>query len=897
MDEPGTGKQVSATNGFSHTIADLRPGDHLCCIYETEEEHRSIVTLFLRTGLERGEKAIYIVDAHTSETILGYLRNDGLDVDPYLAGGQLVLLTRHETYMREGVFDPQGMIALLRHETQQALAEGYPALRVTGEMTWALRGLAGSERLIEYEAELNEFFPGSRSLAICQYDRRQFDPGVLLNVLRTHPIAVVGTEIYDNFYYIPPGELLGGDLPAAELRYWLQNLARYKQMEQTLWESEKKYRQLVETLREGVWVIDQDAYTTYVNPSMAAMLGYTPDEMLGRHLFSFMDEGGVKAAKDNLERRRQGITEQHDFEFLRKDGTRVYTSLETSPITDDDGNYVGAIAGIQDITERRRTQVALRRYAERLETLHEIDRAILDARSVEGIAEVSLYHIQRVVPCVRASVAVFDAAAGEALLLAARADGETRLEKGWHGPLEWVWFIEDLRQGHVYTVEDIQAQPPASPLMEALQAEGVRAYVNVPLMAHGELIGSLNLGVEHAGRLTSEQADIVREVATQLAIAIQQAHLHEQVQRYTEELEQRVAERTAALQASQARFRAIFEEAGIGIVLVNEEGRLEESNPALQEMLGCDAEELRGKVFTAFIHPDNATADMDQYRELMAGEHDQYKAERRYFRKNGQLRWANLTVTPVRNAGDKPRFAIGTVEEITEQKQAQAVLIQTEKLAIAGKLAASLAHEINNPLQSVIGCLGLAEETLVEGGDVSRYLQVAREELRRAARIVAQLRDLHQRSRPEEREPTDVNGLLEQVLVVSRKQCENYGVEVAWSAAAGLPPLSLVPDQVRQVFLNLVLNALDAMPRGGRLQVSTTHTSQPAGVRIVFTDNGGGVASDALPYIFDPFYSTKPEGLGLGLFISQDIVEQHGGHMEVDSQIGVGTTFTVWLPA
>jgi signal transduction histidine kinase len=106
-----------------------------------------------------------------------------------------------------------------------------------------------------------------------------------------------------------------------------------------------------------------------------------------------------------------------------------------------------------------------------------------------------------------------------------------------------------------------------------------------------------------------------------------------------------------------------------------------------------------------------------------------------------------------------------------------------------------------------------------------------------------------------------------------------------------------VPDQMRQVFLNLVLNELDAMPRGGRLQVSTTHTSQPAGVRVAFTDNGVGVAPDALPYIFDPFYSTKPEGLGLGLFISQDIVKQHGGHMEVDSQMGAGTTFTVWLPA
>ena len=214
------------------TAVDLAPGDHLCCIYETEEEHRAVLTPFLRQGLERGEKVVYIVDARTAETVLGYLRDDGLAPEPYLERGQLTILTRDDAYMREGVFDPDGMIALLRTETEQALAEGYSALRITGEMTWALRGLPGSERLIEYEARLNEFFPGSRCLAICQYDRRRFDSEVLLDVLRTHPIAVIGTEVYDNFYYMSPAELLGSDVATAELRRWVQNLSKHNRLEE-----------------------------------------------------------------------------------------------------------------------------------------------------------------------------------------------------------------------------------------------------------------------------------------------------------------------------------------------------------------------------------------------------------------------------------------------------------------------------------------------------------------------------------------------------------------------------------------------------------------------------------------------------------------------------------------
>ena len=99
------------------------------------------------------------------------------------------------------------------------------------------------------------------------------------------------------------------------------------------------------------------------------------------------------------------------------------------------------------------------------------------------------------------------------------------------------------------------------------------------------------------------------------------------------------------------------------------------------------------------------------------------------------------------------------------------------------------------------------------------------------------------------------------------------------------------------MLLNLLLNAIEAMPQGGRLQVSTTYTSQPAGVRIAFTDSGGGIAPDVLPHVFEPFYSTRPEGLGLGLFISRNIVNQHGGQIEVDSRVGEGATFTVWLPS
>ncbi|MDY6795725.1 MAG: MEDS domain-containing protein [Actinomycetota bacterium] len=348
-------------------LSELEPGDHLCCIYGSEEEHRGVLVPFLSQGLERGEKVLYIADAHTVEEILGYIARSGLDVHRYLQSGQLSILSSDESYMKGGAFDLDGMIRLLEEETGAAISEGYAALRVSGEMSWALRGLPGSERLIDYEAKLNTFFPGSKCLALCQYDRNHFGPDILLDVLTTHPIAMVGEEVYDNFYYIPPEEFSGESPPEATFELRLKTLRKFEAGRRELERSQEKYRLLVESAQEGIWAIDTSARTTFVNRRMAEMLGYTVDEMMGGHLFDFMDDEGRKSAVEKLDRHRSGVAEQHDFEFLRKDGSRIYTSLETAPVLDEGGHYLGAVACVADLTKRREAEQQLELFTDELQ--------------------------------------------------------------------------------------------------------------------------------------------------------------------------------------------------------------------------------------------------------------------------------------------------------------------------------------------------------------------------------------------------------------------------------------------------------------------------------------------------------------------------------------------------
>lgn len=206
----------------------MRPGDHYCGIFKTDAEQRRLAIDFVRLGVERNDKMLYLVNLQTAVQLKSTLAAADIDADALIAKGQLVILTAKETYLKDGVFDPVRMIEVLKHETAQAIREGYSALRVTGEMTWALAGDPGSERLIEYEALLNRFYAQTpECYAICQYDQRRFDPDLLLDVLHTHPKVLIGTQGLDNsaMYFVPSDAFLGPNRQSAVLETWLSNLA------------------------------------------------------------------------------------------------------------------------------------------------------------------------------------------------------------------------------------------------------------------------------------------------------------------------------------------------------------------------------------------------------------------------------------------------------------------------------------------------------------------------------------------------------------------------------------------------------------------------------------------------------------------------------------------------
>ncbi len=239
---------------------------------------------------------------------------------------------------------------------------------------------------------------------------------------------------------------------------------------------------------------------------------------------------------------------------------------------------------------------------------------------------------------------------------------------------------------------------------------------------------------------------------------------------------------------------------------------------------------------------------------------------------------------------------VRVAERTRELEQARDHLVQTEKLSSLGKMAAGIAHEINNPLTSILLNAHLMEERLPKNSRLRENLSLVIGETERCSAIVKGMLEFARQTVPNMR-PVDLNSALEKTLLIMESQLLLQQVRVEARLDRSLPRVPADEGKLRQVFANIILNAADAMPGGGRLEIATRLDAEKRTAEITFRDTGGGIPRELLDRIFDPFFSTKgAKGTGLGLAISYGIIQQHGGRIAVESQQGQGASFTITLP-
>ncbi|HWO87752.1 MAG TPA: ATP-binding protein [Gemmatimonadales bacterium] len=414
--------------------------------------------------------------------------------------------------------------------------------------------------------------------------------------------------------------------------------------------------------------------------------------------------------------------------------------------------------------------------------------------------------------------------------------------------------------------------------------------LRVMLSHEGVRLGLLELDVPRDGREAMAR-DVLAVIANVLAPLLASREL-------SKDLAVEVARRALEIE-EQRRFTAkVIDSLPVGLYVIDRNYRIQAWNRKRETgTQGVPRDQALGRLIFEVLHRQPAELLKREADEVFSsGRVQVYESvgeDRRYYR---------ITKIPMRLGDQEITHMITIGEDITEWKTVQQQIAQSEKLAAIGQLAAGVMHEINNPLATIGACIEAVEGRLRDAGPaaadgIAEYLEIMDSEVQRCKRIVGELLDLS-RPRAGTQKEVDVNALVEETIRLLKHHDRFRALTIRRALTRDLPSVMAVSDQLIQVFMSLMLNAADAMEARGTLTIATARGVREDEVSIAFSDTGHGIAKADLQKIFEPFYTTKPQGrgTGLGLSICYSIIAEHRGRIEVDSTLGRGSTFTIHLP-
>jgi two-component system NtrC family sensor kinase len=435
---------------------------------------------------------------------------------------------------------------------------------------------------------------------------------------------------------------------------------------------------------------------------------------------------------------------------------------------------------------------------------------------------------------------------------------------------------EVAETGRPVVVSDVANDPRLA--SRAVAEAGVQTLLSMPLGSQGRIVGIMSLASVREYHVTQEKLMLALSIGDQIGVAIDKARLFR------------------ALEESRKEWETTFSALQDGIAIVGRDFHIVRVNRTLANMFGMEPEDMIGRpccqVFYGKSLPQQPWCRCRQVlatHKVTSIETDQLKAPGIY----------DIRLDPLVDSTGELIGVIHSFRNITETRQLRNLMAQNDKLIAIGRLAASVAHEVNNPLFSIGNCLTLLEDASSPNDPNRTFIRLAKSELSRMGQTVERMLDFARPAR-EPREPVDINYLLTNALLLTEKHMDYSKVTAINDLAPDLTPLFASSNQLTQVFINLILNAIEAMPEGGELHVCSRLIKEDDrdSVELEFTDTGTGIPQEHMERIFEPFFSTKQEvkGVGLGLAISYGIVKSHGGTITVSSQVGKGTTFIIRLP-
>ncbi len=671
-------------------------------------------------------------------------------------------------------------------------------------------------------------------------------------------IELTGSEdIRERMIRTKPLHISSIDHRGARL-FWdlIQIETEKQQLQQVSEEAIRKERDwsqnFIDSLADKIMVLNRDRTIYRVNKSFLTASGLSEKTLrqkrcyeVTHHSFEPCTEKAFNCPFDRVLDTGGDYSVIH--EHKNEGGNRVFEEIMATPIVNDAGEIVQVIEGIRDVTRRVALQEEVRRNKEYLENIIANSSDMIITTNLQG------------------SIVTFNPGAEHMLGYNQGEVQGTDIEDLWRAP-------EERRR-----------------LMAEVKAKGfVNNYPATLIAKDGQEVEiSLSLA-----ELRDNEGHVLGTVGISKDV--------------TEEnrLRRQLIQQEMELRKANDFMNKSIQSSPNAIIATDMKGNIIIWNQAAEETLGYKSEDVIGKMSIDKIYPEGTAKKVMQM--MRSPEHGPVGKLRSYpmvyVRQDGEVVEGNLSSAIIYDVDGAEAASVGIFVDLEDRlnmerklRQTQEQLLQSEKLAAMGRLTSQIAHELNNPLYGIMNTLELLKTEISPQNKRRKILEMALSETERLSEM---LRKMLSFSKPDEetKQPSDINKILDEILLLHEKQLRERSIGLSVSLEDGLGEAYASKNQLRQVFLNMIANARDAMPDGGTLTVVTRAVEGT--IRIEFSDTGTGIREENLHKIFDAFFTTKDsiKGVGLGLSVCYGFIREHGGDIQVVSRIGSGTTFTIVLP-
>jgi len=678
------------------------------------------------------------------------------------------------------------------------------------------------------------------------------------------------------------------------------NTALYKhKTERRLREHERWLAITLKSIGDAVITTDSKGLITFMNSTAEALTGWKQQDALGLGLsevFNIMNKKTGTQSEDPLMRViSQGVETglADNTVLLSKNGRELFISNKTAPIRDEKGNITGAVLVFRDITKHKQTEELLRRTISFLELLQKVSAAANQASTVEEAVQFAVIQVCTYIGWPVGHVYLADSAneLAPTKIWYLRDPGRfdtfrgitevTRFSRGIGLPGrvlatgKTVWIMDATKDSNF-------------PRAKQAGDIGLRAAFGFPVLVGTEVVAVLEFFSEEAMEPDEQLLEVMAHIGTQLGRVV----------------ERRRAEETLATE--KERLAVTLRGIGDGVITIDTGGNVVLINKMGEEITGWTQEEARGRPLSSIFQVrDEKTGEPLEGSKLLSGAVPGVPSQAILTSRAGMER---IIASKSSAIIDKNGLSIGTVlafRDITEQRKIEQELLRTQKLESLGVLAGGIAHDFNNLLTAILGNISLAKMHLNKEDAGYERLIEAEKACIRTRDLTQQLVTFSRGGLPVKK-LTSIEELIKDSAIFAVR---GSNVRCEFLIQDGLWPVEVDEGQISQVINNLVINAQQAMPGGGTVKVKAeninTHTQGTEHklpledgryLRITIEDNGLGIPEEHLSKVFDPYFTTKQNGSGLGLATTYSIVKNHNGYIEVASKLGVGTKFFIYLP-